>query len=190
MRFNYDIRYNINLNEIERKTITNFLSAFTYDRLYNEYNHFKESIKEQDKDMARTGNKLHFADKLNRLAREDKITDDLVKNQLSLGLILENFMNRKKTDVLELNALLTYELYVSISEAIERNRAVILEEVSISHENYTNIKQNQKIAESENIILKNINKKIVDIVSLKNIYIMKLDYEDLTISEHKEFCLR
>lgn len=190
MNFNYDIRYKINLNDNERSVITNFLSAFTYTRLYTEYSRLKEEIKEQDKDMARTGQKLHFTDKLNRLSREDNITDDLVKNQLALGLILENFMDRQVNDVLELNAMLMYEFYVSIAEAIEKNNIIVSEEIIIQDNNYMKKKSKQEIAKKDNIILKNINKKIIKLVGLKNIYIMKLDYEVLSISEHKEVCLK
>lgn len=190
MNFNYDTRYKINLNDIERNVITNLLSAFTYTRLYKDYSCFKEDIKEQDKDMRGTGQKLHFADKLNRLSREDNITDDLVKNQLALGLILENFMNRKENDFIELNAMLAYEFYISIAEAIERNKDMINEEISIQDANYSEKKLAQEKAKKDNIILKDLNKKIVALVGLKQIYIIKLDYAILTISEHKEACLK
>lgn len=190
MNFNYDIKYKIDLNENEKKCLLNILSAFTYTRLYNEFKTFKEYIAEQDKDMARNGQKLHFTEKLNRLSREDQITDELVKNQLALGLILENFMNRKEPNVIELNAMLAYEFYISIAEAIQRNNTIIQNEISIHDTNYKEEKEKHDEAKKSNIHLKSLTNKIVSQIGLKNIYIIKLDYEILTISEHKELCLK
>ena len=96
-------------------------------------------------------------------------------------------MDRQVNDVLELNAMLMYEFYVSIAEAIEKNNIIVSEEIIIQDNNYMKKKSKQEIAKKDNIILKNINKKIIKLVGLKNIYIMKLDYEVLSISEHKIF---
>ncbi|HHD2824469.1 TPA: hypothetical protein ACOTHD_003066 [Clostridium perfringens] len=189
--FNNNKTYSIELDYIQAKAIYQFLTVNSYDRLYDEYKGYIEKIKAEDIEMQGSGKKLHFIENVNRLKDEDKITDTIMMNQLALGLLLEYYVrfiggikdNDKRS--LKLNSILLYELYVTICERI------IIE--SINYNNFENNEASKKLKlDCGNKIdtLKNISNKIEDVVGLKELSLMEIAYEKITVKSHLDLCLQ
>lgn len=191
MNFKYEDKiYSIVLNQAELTFLNSFVSVYNFNSLYNDYECYRESIKEEDFDLNNKNKKLHFSRLLERFIEEDEITDELAKKQFARGLILQRFIERKLVGTLKLNAMLMYELYSAMVDEIQSNNYIINEDISITHIDYSEKKAEQDKANADNVILKSLSNKIIQAVSLKDIYIIKLDYEVLSILEHKELCLK
>lgn len=190
MNFNYDKTYSIKFNQVELDFFKSFISSSNLSKLYEDYEDYKKRIKNEDFDLDNKNKKLHFSDSLSRLIEEDKLTDELVKKQFARSLVLEKFLERKMVGSLELNSILTYELYIAVKEEIERNNITLSEDLSLHDETYDKKKAKQVKADNDNVILRSLSNKIIQAVSLKDIYTMKLDYDILSILEHKELCLK
>lgn len=190
MNFNYDKTYSISFNKTELNFFKSFVSASNLNNLYKGYEDYKKRIKEEDFDLDNKNKKLHFSDSLSRLVEEDRLTDELAKKQFGRSLVLEKFLERKIVGIVELNSILTFELYIAIIEEIKRNNIILEEDLNINNTEYDKKKKEQNKATNDNAILKSLSNKIIQAVSLKDIYTMKLDYDILSISEHKELCLK
>ena len=183
--------YSLELDSIQANVIYQFLTVNSYDRLYDEYRAYNEEIKAKDKEMQGSGKKLHFIENVNRLKDEDKITDIIMMNQLALGLLLEYYVKYvagiKDGDnrFLKLNSILMYELYVTVCERIA------LEENNYNSYNNTEAVQKLKSDCASRInTLKNICDKIEEMVGLKNLSLMEIAYEKITVQSHLDLCLQ
>lgn len=189
--FNNNKTYSIELDSIQAKVIYQFLTVNSYDRLYDEYKDYIEKIKDEDIKMQGSGKKLHFIENVNRLKDEDKITDTIMINQLALGLLLEYYarfiggIKDGEKRNLKLNSILLYELYVTICER------VIIESINYSKfENNEDSKKSKVECENKINTLKTISDKIEEIASLKELSLMEIAYEKITVKSHLDLCLQ
>ena len=189
--FNTNKIYSLQLDFNQANVIYQFLTVNSYNRLYDDYRAYNEEIKAKDIEMQGSGKKLHFIESVNRLKDEDKITDTIMMNQLALGLLLEHYAKYiagiKQGDirVLKLNSILMYELYVTVCERIllERNR----------YNNYEDSEKNKKdkINCGKRIeILEDVCDKIASVIGSRDLPLMEIAYEKITIKSHLELCLQ
>lgn len=183
--FDFKKEYKIELNKNELNCILTFLTVNSYSRLYKEYEEFKSNVKQDEISRVGSGEKQHFSDKMKILDLEDKITDGIMKNQLALGLLLEKYVDQipiqnREIKIFNLKVLLMYELYITVAERVIELDSVIKKSEDINKKN---------IAITNRDIFKNINKKIYNEVGLKDLSIIKIDYNNLTVQEHLELCL-
>lgn len=183
--FDFEKQYKIELNKGELNLILKFLTVNSYSRLYKEYEEFKNDIKQDEISRAGSREKQHFSDKMKLLSLEDRITDTIMKNQLALGLLLEKYVDQipiqqYENKTFNLKALLMYELYITVAERVIELDSVIRKSEDVNKKNIAIINRD---------IFKNINKKIYNAIGLKDLSIIKIDYNNLTIEEHLELCL-
>lgn len=183
--------YSLELNFAQANVIYQFLTVNSYDRLYDEYRAYNEDIKAKDKEIQGSGKKLHFIETVHRLKDEDKITDIIMMNQLALGLLLEYYVQYVAgikdggNRILKLNSILMYELYITVCERIALEESI--------YNSYDNTESARKL-KSECILrintLKNICDKIEEMVSLKELSLMEIAYEKITVQSHLDLCLQ
>ena len=183
--FDFKKEYSINLNKDELSCILKFLTVNSYSRLYTEYEEFKNDVKQDEIERVGSGENQHFSDKMKILDLEDKITDAIMKNQLALGLLLEKYVDQitvqqSESKTFNLKALLMYELYITVAERVIELDSVIRKSDDVNKKNIAIINRD---------IFNNINKKIYNAIGLKDLSIIKIDYNNLTIEEHLELCL-
>lgn len=184
--------YSIDLTKEECQIIYKFLTVNSYDRLYDTYRNYRLKIRDEDIAMKGSGEKLHFIQSVNRLKEEDEITNSIMMNQLALGLLLEycvKFLLIKQNDgeirEFKLNPILTFEFYITICERI------IAETDKYNEYSDDECDKKDKISCKNRInLLKNISEKIKSIVTMKNLSLMQVEYEKISLEEHLDLCLQ
>lgn len=185
---------NIDLSE-ERKLIIskrdyvplyNIMRPQTYHRLYRALKNCENTYAAK---VAKIMNheKEHFSDKLNHLIEMDKLRDDLIKNQLSLGIIFERFIytnvDANENKAVKLNFLLLYELYISLANRIEIYEDIISKYSDIEYKE----DENGYVFQTESF--KRTLDKIFELIGLENLHKIELDYKKLNINEFIEICI-
>lgn len=183
--------YSIKLTQVESRLIYKFLTVSSYDRLYDTYITYRKKITDEDLAMQGAGKKLHFIQSVNRLKEEDGITDSIMMNQLALGLLLEYcvkyLVNQKEGEIrdFKLNPLLTYEFYITVCERIifEENK------YKTFSDNQSDL-QDKKLCKTRIKLLQNISEKIKNSISMKNLSLMEVEYEKISLEKHLDLCLQ
>ena len=173
------------INKKDYDDLFSIMQPQTYHRLYRE---LEETEKEYTLKIGRimTHQKEHFPDKLKHLIEMDKLREELIKNQCSLGIIFEKLIYAKYDEnhnkVVILNLLLLYELYISLANRIE-----IYETLTLSYTEEQYKADVNKYIKNKNSFKRTID-KIFEAIGLEDFSKIELDYKTLNTKKYIDIC--
>lgn len=185
-RIDYNETFNINLTDMEIKSILNLTQPHGFRRIYSELENFNHKVSANNN--ARGNEKKHFDETLCEMKNRKEIKERIIKNQLALSLIQEKIviLKENRIDTINLNAMLAFELYITAEGNIDRyTRLYRAEEKKETAGNREMMNRYAKIVN----ILKNLKEKIYKEVGLERLMSLSMDYEEETILSHKDKCL-